>query len=578
MVNLKINNIPVSVEEGSTILDAARVAHIHIPHLCYLKDLNEIGACRICSVEVKGEAKLIPACESKVYEGMEVFTDTARVRSAIRTNLSFILAQHKSECTYCVRSGNCQLQALAEDYNIKNDRFVPDLPPESMLRWNKNFPLIRDASKCIKCLRCIQVCEKVQGLGVWDLVSTGSRTNVDVKNQQKIEDSDCVMCGQCITHCPVGALYARDNVRDVARALENPDVITVFQFAPAIRNTWFEDFGIGKDVATEKRLVGVLKKMGANYVFDTSFAADLTIMEEANEFLERFSKKKLGKYPMFTSCCPGWVKMLQDQFPELVDNLSSAKSPQEMFGAIIKTYFAEKNNIDPSKIKVVSIMPCVAKKYEADLKSLSNRGYQNVDIVLTTRELVRLIKSFRIHPHRVDEADYDPLMAEYSGAAVIFGTTGGVMEAALRTAYCKLMGKNPPLDLLDNAKWINHKGGTWREASFDLNGTKVTIAVASGLKNAMTLCRAILRGDFKYDFVEVMACPGGCSGGGGQPIHMDDIERADMRGKLLHDIDKSYTLRYSHENKDVQKLYDDYLKHPLSELSEELLHKDQHAR
>ena len=578
MVNLKINDIPVSIEDGSTILDAARKAHVHIPHLCYLKDINEIGACRVCSVEVKGEERLIPACESKVYEGMEVQTDTEKVRRALRANLSFILSQHKSECTYCVRSGNCQLQALAEDYNIKNDRYLPDPTPESLLRWNKNFPLIRDASKCIKCLRCIQICEKVQGLGVWDLVSTGGRATVDVKNEVKIEESACVMCGQCITHCPVGALSARDDIREVARAIDDKDTITVFQFAPAIRNTWYEEFGIDRDVATEKRLVGILKKLGADYVFDTSFAADLTIMEEGTEFIKRFSEGKLGKYPMFTSCCPGWVKMLQDQFPNMVDNLSTAKSPQQMFGAIIKSYFAEKNNIDPAKIKVISIMPCVAKKYEADLESNKSTGYKDVDHVLTTRELVRLIKSYRIHPHRIEEADYDPLMGEYSGAAVIFGATGGVMEAALRTAYFKLVGKNPSLNVLDNASTVNYKDAKWIESSYDLNGTKIKVAVASGLNNAITLCKAIEKEKYKYDFVEVMACPGGCSGGGGQPIHMDDIERAEDRGKILHDIDKSYKLRYSHENTDVQKLYNDYLKEPLGEKSEHLLHKNQHLR
>ena len=578
MVNLKINNIPVSVKEGTTILEAARSLHIHIPHLCYLKEINEIGACRVCSVEVKGEEKLIPSCTNKVYEGMEVWTDTPKVRQSIRANLTMILSQHKSECTYCVRSGNCQLQALAEDYNIKNDRFVEDLPPKRMLHWNHKYPLIRDAAKCIKCMRCIQVCDKIQGLGVWDLMSTGSRTCIDVKNHIKIEDSKCTMCGQCITHCPVGALYGRDDIREVVKSMEDPNIITVFQFAPAIRNTWYEEFNIDRDIDTKKRLVGVLKTIGADYVFDTSFAADLTIMEEANEFLERFTKKELSDYPMFTSCCPAWVKMLQDNFPNLVKNLSSAKSPQAMFGAIIKTYFAEKNNIDPQKIKVVSIMPCVSKKYESELKSLTNRGIKNVDYVLTTRELIRMIKSFRIHPHRVEELEYDKLMADYSGAAVIFGTTGGVMEAALRTAYYKIMKKNPNPDIFSNMNIVKYGEGMWKEATFDMNGIVVKIAVTSGLKNAKELCRAILRKDYKYDFVEIMACPGGCSGGGGQPIHTDDIERADERGKILRDIDKSYNLRYSHENKDVIDLYDNFLGAPLGELSEELLHKDQNLR
>lgn len=571
MVNITINNISIAVPEGTTILEAAKAAGVHIPHLCYLKDINEIGACRLCSVEVEGEDKLVTACNNVVREGMVVYTNSKRVRIAVRTNLALILSEHDVNCTACVRGGNCELQNLAEEYHILNSPFKRPEPKKD--RWNPKFPLIRDASKCIRCMRCIQVCDKVQSVGVWDLMATGSRTHIDVSGNRTIEESDCALCGQCITHCPVGALHERNDVSAVMRAIENPDLVTVVQIAPAIRTAWGEHLGVTPDVATVNRLAGVMRQMGVDYVFDTSFTADLTIMEEGNEFLKRFTSGELSRYPMFTSCCPGWVRFAKSHYPELVANLSTAKSPQQMFGAVMKSYFAEKMGIDPEKMVTISIMPCVAKKAEAALETMKDAGAgQDVDFVLTTREIERMIQGERIDVANVPESGFDSLMGDYTGAGVIFGATGGVMEAALRTASYILTGENPAPDAFSVVRAAKNESRPWRTAEAEIAGVKVRVAVASGLDNANKLCEAIVRGWEHYDFVEIMACPGGCSGGGGQPIHCDDIERAGTRGKILYNIDKSMPVRFSHENKDVQTMYAEYFGEPLGEKSETLLH------
>ena len=575
MVNMMINKIPVEVPEGLTILEAAERAGISIPHLCYLKEINEIGACRLCSVEIEGEKELIPACITHVAEGMKVTTNSSRVRRACRTNLALIMSQHDGYCSSCVRSGTCQLQKLANDFDLLDNPYEKELPAGKLAWWDQDFPLIRDASKCIKCMRCIQVCDKVQSMKVWDLMATGGRTRVDVAGNISISEADCALCGQCITHCPTGALMARSDIERVQNAIDDPDTITIVQIAPAVRTAWGESLGLPPEKATVNLMASALRELGFDYVFDTSFTADLTIMEEGYEFLHRLQSGDMEKYPMFTSCCPGWVRFLKSKYPELTSRLSTAKSPQQMFGAVIKNPFAERIGVPRTKICSVSIMPCSAKKAECALPTMRDEnGNPDVDYVLTTREVVRMMKKGSVNVETLSESPFDPVMGDYTGAGVIFGATGGVMEAALRTAAFVLNGEKPPVDAFKAVRAEGQEDKPWREAVFEAGGAKVRVAVTSGLANADALCSAILRGDVKYDFVEVMACPGGCSGGGGQPILGDDVERALTRGEVLYNIDKSMEIRYSHENKDVMKLYEEYLGKPNSEKSEELLHTD----
>lgn len=575
MVNITINHQDISVPEGMTILEAAESNGISIPHLCYEKGINEIGGCRLCSVAVEGEDKLIPSCITKVREGMKVTTDSLRVRNYARTNLSFLMSQHDGRCSQCVRSGNCRLQQLCNDFDLDMDGYFEDIPKGKAVQWPKSFPLIRDNTRCIKCMRCIQVCDNIQSMHVWDLVGTGGWTRVDVAGNRDVREADCTLCGQCIVHCPTAALTERSDIEKVARCISDPDIITVAQIAPAIRTAWGEEMGMSPNDATVNRLCGILRACGFDYVFDTSFSADLTIMEEASEFLTRKAKGDLEQYPMFTSCCPGWVRFLKARYPELTGQLSTSKSPHQMFGAVIKSYFAEKIGVDPAKIRVVSIMPCIAKKEEAALPTMKNRdGLPDVDYVLTTREINRMVRANNISVTRVPESPFDKVMGDYSGAGVIFGVTGGVMEAALRTAYYFVSGENPDVDAFRPIRSGKSVDTPWREAMIDIKGTEVRVAVASGLANADLLCREILRGNVHYDFVEIMACPNGCAGGGGQPVHMDDIDRRKLRGEVLHRLDEAMPLRCSHDNPDIQKLYSDYLERPLSERAEELLHTD----
>ena len=575
MVNIKINGLSLSVPEGTTILTAAESHGISIPHLCYLEKINEIGACRLCCVEVKGEEKLVPSCITKAAEGMEVITNSQRVRSRARTNLQFLMSQHDGRCTQCVLSGNCRLQTLCNEMNISLDGFYEDIPKGRRTYWPAEFPLQRDATRCIKCMRCIQTCDKVQKVSVWDLISGGAWARVDVHDGLDIRESDCTLCGQCIVNCPTGALKERSDTEAVMRCIDNKDIITVAQIAPAIRTAWGESLGMSAEEATSEKLCGILKACGFDYVFDTSFGADLTIMEEASEFLARKGKGDLDKYPMFTSCCPGWVRFCKTHYPELTGQLSTSKSPHQMFGAVIKSYFAEKEGIDPSRIRTVSIMPCIAKKAEAALPTMKNaEGLSDVDYVLTTREVVRMINMENIQAGEIRETPFDNPMADYTGAGVIFGVTGGVMEAALRSAAYFVTGKNPEPDAFKAVRGRHAEECAWRELEMEIGGEKIRVAVASGLRNADLLCTAIVRGEVKYDFVEIMACPNGCSGGGGQPRHQDDIDRRGSRGEVLYKIDQKLPLRYSHENPDIQKLYHDYLEKPLSEKAEELLHTD----
>lgn len=570
MVNLTIDHIPVTVPEGTTILDAARSAGIHIPSLCYLRGVNEIGACRVCVVELSGMDRLVPACNNVVEEGMEVLTSSPKVRETRRINVELLLSQHDCHCATCVRSGNCSLQTIANDLNILDLPFEKKVPET---RWDRSFPLFRDASKCIKCMRCIQICDKVQTLNIWDVAATGSRTTVDVSLNRKITQADCSLCGQCITHCPVGALRERDDTRQVFEALADPNKITVVQVAPAVRTAWGEFMGLSPEQATVKRMVAALRRIGFDYIFDTNFAADLTIMEEGSEFLQRLKNPGAFKAPMFTSCCPGWVRFLKSQYPDMVSQLSTAKSPQQMFGAVAKSYYAQLLGVDPQRIYSVSIMPCLAKKQEAALPTMESAGAgPDVDVVLTTRELSRMIRAEHIIPAELYEEEFDEPLGVASGAGVIFGATGGVMEAALRSAYCLVTGKNPSPDAFQDVRGMDG----WKEATFHIADTPIRVAVVSGLGNARRLIQALRRGEVQYDFVEVMACPGGCSGGGGQPIH-DGQELAESRSEKLYGLDAIADLRFSHENPSVQRLYKDFLVRPLSEKAHHLLHTDHTA-
>ncbi len=575
MVNITIDNKVVTVAEGTTILQAAREAGIAIPTLCYLEGVNDIGACRLCIVEVEGMSRLVPSCNTKAEEGMVVRTNTDKVRAARKINTELILSQHYCQCTTCVRSGNCVLQKIAHDLGIMEISYPKKI---KTVTWDETYPLIRDESRCVKCMRCIQVCNKVQGMHVWDIINTGGRTTVSLADGKTIDTAACALCGQCITHCPVGALRTRDDSAKVFEAIENPDKITVVQVAPAVRAAWGEALGLSDEVATEKRMAAAMRRLGFDYVFDTNFSADLTIMEEGSELVEMLSHRDIHDFPLFTSCCPGWVRFLKTQYPDMVEQLSTAKSPQQMFGAIAKSYYAKKLGVAPSKIYSVSIMPCVAKKYECSVEFMQNAaefmndeaaGY-DVDVVLTTREFTRMLKEAAIDVTLLPEEEFDQPLGTGTGAAVIFGATGGVMEAALRSAYYLVTGENPSPEAFTQVRG----GADWREANFDINGITVKTAVASGLGNARKLVEAIRSGEADYDFVEVMACPGGCAGGGGQPIH-EGCEYFASRGQKLYALDAANVLRFSHENPAVQALYKDFLKKPGSNASEALLHTNQ---
>lgn len=566
MVNLTIDGQKVSVPQGTTIMQAAATVGIEIPRLCYLKGINEISACKVCVVEIQGQNRVVTACTTPVQEGLVVYTNSPKARSIRRTNVELILSQHDCMCATCVRSGNCSLQTLANDlgiYDIPYERDVVDTP------WNQEFPLIRDSKKCIKCMRCVQICDKVQKLHIWDVQNTGARTTVDVAGNVSIEDSDCSLCGQCITHCPVGALKERNDVPKIYDVLADPNKVTVVQVAPAVRTAWAEAFNLPPELATEGRMVAALKKIGFDYVFDTCYAADVTIMEEASELLEHLQKPQDHSWPMFTSCCPGWVSYVNKTHPYFVPNLSTTKSPQQIFGALAKSYFAQKKGLKPKEICSISIMPCVSKKREAALFSMRSSGTHDVDIVLTTRELIRLLRAEHINPTMLGELPFDNPLGQSTGAAVIFGASGGVMEAALRTAYHVIEGKEAPEDAFTEVRGT--EGRKVRE--FTLGGATLRTCTVSGLGNAGKLLDELKAGKVHYDFVEVMACPGGCVGGGGQPIH-DGEERADVLGNKLYAIDSNRPMRQSHNNPDVQELYKDFLEKPLSEKAEQLLHSD----
>ncbi len=572
MVNLMIDGKQISVKENTTIMEAAAQNGIPIPKLCYLKGINEIAACRVCVVELEGKEKLITSCNNVAEEGMVIYTNSPKVRRHRRTTVELILSQHDCQCVSCARSGNCSLQSVANDLNIL------DIPYKTMLErqpWDKKFPLIRDSSKCIKCMRCVQVCEKVQGLGVWDVEGTGSRTTVNVAGHKSIQEADCALCGQCITHCPVGALRERDDTEKVWNVIEDKNKTVVVQVAPAVRAAWGEELGLKPEEATVGKILDACKRMGADYVFDTTFSADLTIMEEGTEFLKRFTEGELKERPMFTSCCPGWIRFIKSQFPHLVRQLSTAKSPQQMFGAAMKTYFAEKIGVAPEQIYTVSVMPCVAKKGEREMELFYGEyAGHDIDAVITTRELVKMIRSAHIRPDTLEDRASDRPMQQGSGAGVIFGVTGGVMEAALRSAYYLLKKENPPADAFKAVRSPEFQANDGViEAEFAIDDVKVRTAVVSGLGNTRRLLNRIERGEVHYDFVEVMACPGGCVGGGGQPIH-DGEELAFERGQNLYYLDEGAQLRFSHENEDILAMYEEYFEKPMSHKAHMLLHTE----
>lgn len=568
MVNLKINNIPVQVKEGTTILDAAKSVGINIPTLCYLKDINEIGACRVCVVEVKGARSLVASCVYPVNEGMEVFTNTEKVRKSRKTTIELLMSDHKKECLSCVRSTNCELQTLSNEYGCDAAAFQGERnlsEPDDSTSY-----LVRDNEKCILCRRCVATCKSVQQVAVIAPSRRGFKTHIGCAFESDLADVPCVACGQCIAVCPTGALHEREEIDNVLGAIADPEKVVVVAPAPAVRAAIGEEFGNPVGANTEGKMFTALRMLGFDKVFDVNFAADLTIMEEANELVERV--KEGGKLPMFTSCSPGWIRYVEYYYPELIPNLSSCKSPMQMFGATVKTYYAQKEGIDPKNIYVVGVMPCTAKKFERTRDGQSASGYPDIDAVLTTRELAKMIRTAGILYNELPDGTFDNPLGEFTGAGVIFGATGGVMEAALRTAAETITGKS--LDAVDY-KAVRGMQGI-KEAEYDLNGLKVKVAVASGLTNAKALCEKIRKGECDYTFVEVMCCPGGCINGGGQPIQSAYTRRTvDIKGKrakALYDEDKKSDIRKSHENPAVNSLYKEFFGAPGSHKAHEILH------
>lgn len=568
-VNIKINGIQVEAPVGSTILEAAKLAHIDIPTLCFLKEINEIGACRMCVVEVKGARSLVASCVYPIRDGMEVWTNTPKVLSSRKKTLELILSDHDRKCLSCVRSGKCELQKLCNDLNVENELLYEGA--RTHYEIDESAPhMYRDNNKCILCRRCSAVCAKVQGVGVIGANERGFSTTISCAFDLPLGETSCVSCGQCIAVCPTGALSEKDDAEEVFAALADPDKYVIVQTAPAVRAALGEEFGLPIGTNVQGKMVAALRRLGFDKVFDTDFAADLTIMEEANEFLDRV--KNGGVLPLITSCSPGWIKYCEHYYPDMLDNLSSCKSPQQMFGAITKTYYAEKMKLDPEKIVMVSVMPCTAKKFEIGRSDENAANVPDVDISITTRELARMIERVGLNFNSLPEEDFDDPLGRSTGAAVIFGATGGVMEAALRTAVETLTGKdlpNPDFTEVRGTKGI-------KEATYHVAGMDINVAVASGLANARELLEQVKSGEKNYHFIEIMGCPGGCVNGGGQPKqpasvrNFTDIKA--LRAKALYTQDANMPVRKSHENPAVKELYKDYLEKPGSHKAHEILH------
>ena len=568
MIKLTIDGKEIEVEEGKTILEAARMINIDIPTLCFLKDINEVGECRMCVVEVEGRRGFATSCIQKVEEGMIVHTNTEKVIEARRLVLDLILSNHERECLTCTRNGNCELQKLAQEFNLDEIEYKGERTPHEIDDLSPS--IVRDFNKCVLCRRCVATCKKVQGVGAIDCAGRGFASCVSTAGNNSLANVNCTLCGQCIESCPVGALKEKDSTKEVWRALKDEDKYVVVQTAPAVRVALGEEFGMPIGTNVTGKMVSALKKMGFDKVFDTNTGADFTIMEEGTEFIQRMQNG--GTLPMITSCSPGWVRYCELNYPDLIPHLSTCKSPHQMFGAIIKSYYAEKFEIDPSKIYMVSVMPCIAKKYERTRDNMQGAGYDDVDAVITTRELARMIKQVHIDFNSLEDSSFDDPMGEATGAAAIFGTTGGVMEAALRTVADKLTGED--LNEIDYEEARGEKG--IKRATLNIAGKDVKIVVASGLANARKIMDEIQSGKADYQFVEIMACPGGCVTGGGQPIRTSK-ERAtiDIRAKranALYTIDEKSTIRKSHENPVIQKIYKEYLGEPGSHKAHTLLH------
>ncbi|HCK86131.1 MAG TPA: ferredoxin [Ruminococcaceae bacterium] len=574
MVNIKINNMPLSVPKGISILEAARTAGIEIPTLCYLKKINEIGACRICMVEVKGARSLVTACVYPVNEGMEIFTNTERVRKSRKTTLELILSTHDRKCLSCIRSGTCELQQLCKEFGVDDEgRFDGANPVHEY--DDSAIHMIRDNGKCILCRRCVAACQ-AQHISVIGANARGFDTHIGSAFEKPLDSVACVSCGQCIVNCPTGAIYEKDDTAKVLEAINDPEKFVVVHTAPSIRVTLGECFGMHIGTNVQGKMVAALRRLGFDKVFDTDFGADLTIVEEANEFLGRV--RNGGVLPMITSCSPGWIKYCEHYYPDMLDHLSSCKSPQQMSGAIIKTWYAEKMGIDPKDIVVVGIMPCTAKKFETKRENQSASGYPDVDYSLTTRELGRMIDSAGIFFKHLPDEEFDNPLGDSTGAAVIFGATGGVMEAALRTAVEKLSGEE--LKSLDFTEVRGTDG--IKEASYTVNGMEIKVCVVSGLANANTIMEKVKNGTADYHFIEIMGCPGGCVNGGGQPIQHAVVRNfVDLRARraaALYEADKDMPLRKSHESEAVKRLYAEFLGEPGSHKAHEVLHTSYVAR
>ena len=568
MIKLNIDGIDVEVEKGTSVLQAARKVNIDIPTLCFLKGINAAGDCRMCLVEIEGRRALTPSCNTIAEDGMIVRTNTDKVNDARRVVLDLILSTHNRDCLTCVRNGNCELQELCKKFGITDIEFEGEKVKEKIDDLSPS--IVRDASKCIMCKRCVAACKNIQNISAIDVAGRGFESRIATTHDKSLNDVNCTFCGQCIAACPVGALKEKDDTQKVWRKIRDKDTFTVVQVAPAVRVALGEEFGLPIGTNVKGKMVTALRKMGFDKVFDTNTGADLTIMEEAHEFVERLTNNE--EMPMITSCSPGWIKFIEMNYPELLGHLSSCKSPHEMFGAILKTYYAEKAKVNPEKMCVVSVMPCVAKKFERSRQELKNNELDNVDVVITTRELARMIKQANIDFVNLEETEFDDPMGEATGAGAIFGTTGGVMEAALRTAYETVTGKE-----LAKVEFEEVRGETGiKKASIDLNGKEIKVVVAHGLGNARKVLDEIKEGKANYQFVEIMACPGGCIMGGGQPIVSSkkrmDMDVRKLRAEALYKIDEQSVLRKSHENPAIKKLYEEYLETPGSYRAHKLLH------